>query len=202
MNEDAFPVVDNSDPDGIRLNTSKQLFEIVSATYKEQADLDESVWRAMPFIAALFAIAVTFFRFIEPHFSFSGAALVVVSSLLFCLSLASFALAFVFFVAAVWTRKFEYPSASTQIRDYAASLTIWHRSAGTPDGDIDDQVVNDLRLFMINQISEANKTNLELVRKRLSARSRTIMWMLVGFAFVLANELVMLIARSFGMAGG
>lgn len=202
MNEDALPAVDNSDPDGIRLNTSKQLFEIVSATYKEQADLDESVWRAMPFIAALFAIAVTVIRFIEPHFSFSGAALVFVSSVLYYLSLASFALALVFFAAAVRTREFEFPSASTDIRDHASALTIWHRSAGTPDGDIDDQVVNDLRLFMINQISEANKTNLELVRKRLSARSRTIMWMLVGFAFVLASELVMLIARSFGMAGG
>lgn len=201
MNEDAPLAVDNSDPDGIRLNTSKQLFDIVSATYKEQTDLDESVWRAMPFIAALFAIAVTVFRFIEPHFAFNSSVPVFLSSFFYCLSIVSFFLAFLFFWAAVKPREFEYPAASTQIRNHAAELTIWHHAAKTLDKKIDNQVVNDLRLFMINQLSEVNQINLVVVRKRLAARSNTIIWMFAGFAFVMASEITIFLSKHIELAG-
>ncbi len=195
MSEDAPPVVNNSDPNGIRLNTSKQLFDIVAASYKEQTDLDESVWRAMPFIAALFGIAITVFRFVEPHFSFNTTIAGFAAGLLYLLSIAAFIFAFFFFWAAVKPREFEYPSASDKILNHAKELTAWHRAAKTPEKKIDDEVTNDLRIFMINQLSDVNSTNLIVVRKRLSARSRTILLMLAGFAFVMASEMIIFIDK-------
>ena len=195
MSEDTPPAVDNSDPDDIRLNTSKQLFDIVSATFKEQTDLDESVWRAMPFIAALFGIAITVFRFVEPHFSFNTTIAAFAAGLLYLLSIAAFVFAFVFFWAAVKPREFEYPSAGKKIHNHAKALTAWHRAANTPEKKIDDEVTNDLRIFMINQLSDVNETNLIVVSKRLSARSRTILLMLAGFAFVMASEMIIFIEK-------
>jgi hypothetical protein len=201
MSDDAISDAENSVPQSIRINTSKQLFDIVSGTYKEQSDLDESVWRAMPFIAALFGIAVTVLRFVEPHFDFNGSAFGILSSLFYVVAIIAFILAFFFFWEAVRPRNFEYPSASIEIRDHVEALTVWHYEAGTADDKIDDQVVNDLRIFMIDQLSAANATNLELVRKRLSARSRTILLMLVGFAFVTASEMTIFIFKQVALTG-
>lgn len=176
-----------------RPDTLKLVFEIAAASYKEQTDLDESVWRTMPFIAALFALAVSVIRFIPPHFSFNEAFLISFASLLYVAAIIMFTGAFAYVWMALKPREFEIPAKSLQIRDYAHSLINWHVSAVTEESQIDTKVTSEVRLFMIDQLCNANETNFVLIQKRLAARSRTILLMLTGFALISLSEVILFV---------
>ncbi len=169
----------------------KLLHEFAATAYKEQNDLDESVWRAMPFIAALFGLAVTVIRFVPPHLSFVDGIPRFAASALYVGAMASFVLAFAYFWMVALPRYFETPAKTVEIRDHAAALTIWYESTGKREKPIDFQVADDLRRLMIDQLGNATETNRPVVEKRLAARSRSILLLLAGFAFISFSEMLM-----------
>lgn len=177
----------------IRSDTLKLLHEIVSASYKEQNDLEESVWRTMPFLAALFGLAVTVIRFVPPRLAFASDIIQILASLFYVAAILSFTLAFGYLWSIVWPREFEHPAKSTLIRDHAQALTEWHISTKNSDEIIDSRVVDDVRIFIIDQLSNATETNRDPTLKRLSARSRTILLLLAGLAFISVSEMLMFV---------
>ena len=190
-----------AESEGLRPDTLKFLQEVVTASYKEQADLDESVWRTMPFFAALYGLAVTVIRSIPPHLAFFGDAIEFVASLFYVLSIASFVLAFVYLWIAAMPRYFETPAKSFEIRDHAVALSNWYLSTKAVEKAIDAKVTGDLRRLFVNQVSNATEANRPGVEKRLAARSRTILLLLAGFAFISASEMLMFVTSSFGTIG-
>jgi hypothetical protein len=185
----------------IRSDSLKFLYDVVSASYKEQNDLDESVWRSMPFIAALFGLAVTVIRFVPPHLSFSGDNFQFALSAIYVASMAAFILAFLYFWEVAMPRYFETPAKSVQMRDHAIALTAWYVSEKPNDKGIDAKVTDDMRRLMIDQLSNAIDANRPVVEKRLAARSRTILLLLAGFAFISVSEMITFSMKEFGSRG-
>jgi hypothetical protein len=178
------------DEQSIRSGTLELLFEIVSTSYKEQNDLDESVWRSMPFIAALFGLAVTVIRFVPPHLDFTATWVEVAGSFFYVGSMISFVLAFLYFWQVAMPRYFETPAKSLALRDHASDLTNWYIAENTSDKSIDGKVADDMRRVIINQLGNATEANRPVVEKRLAARSRTILLLLAGFAFISLSEML------------
>lgn len=185
----------------LRSDSLKFLYDVVSASYKEQNDLDESVWRSMPFIAALFGLAVTVMRFVPPHLVFEAAWIQIVASLLYIASIASFVAAFIYFWAVAMPRYFETPAKGIELRDHARALTSYYADKKSADKAIDGKVADDMRNVMIDQLSNAIEANRPVVERRLAARSRTILLLLAGFAFISVSEMLMFSISEFGSLG-
>ena len=115
------------------------------------------------------------------------------ASLFYVAAILSFTLAFGYLWSIVWPREFEHPAKSTLIRDHAQALTEWHISTKNSDEIIDSRVVDDVRIFIIDQLSNATETNRDPTLKRLSARSRTILLLLAGLAFISVSEMLMFV---------
>jgi hypothetical protein len=185
----------------IRSDSLKFLYDVVSASYKEQNDLDESVWRSMPFIAALFGLAVTVMRFVPPHLDFLKNGVQTTTSLLYIASMASFVAAFIYFWSVAMPRYFETPAKGIELRNHARALTSYYADKKTADKTIDGKVADDMRSVMIDQLSNAMEANRPVVEKRLSARSRTILLLLAGFAFISVSEMLIFSMNEFGSLG-
>jgi hypothetical protein len=173
-------------PEQLRSGTLKFLFETSSDAFKQQSDLDESVWRSMPFIGALFGFAISVIGSVSKRHDFSYAP----PDVFYFLSIASFCAAFFYVCLTVVIRNFEYPSKTSETRDYAHKLTAWYKSNKEHHQRIDAKVVDDMRRFMVDQLASANETNLTNVRKRLIARSRAIIFLLFGFLFISVSEML------------
>ncbi len=106
------------------------------------------------------------------------------------LAVASFSAAFLYVCLTVVIRNFEYPAKSSETRDYAHKLTVWYKSNKVHHKQIDAKVVDDMRRLMVDQLASANETNLINVRKRLIARSRSIIFLLFGFFFISVSEML------------
>lgn len=169
----------------LRSETLKFLFETSSEVFKQQSDLDESVWRSMPFIGALFGFAISVIGSVSKRHDFSY----TMPDIFYFLSIGSFCAAFFYVCLTVVIRNFEYPAKSSETRDYAHKLTTWYKSNKEHHQRIDAKVVDDMRRFMVDQLASANETNLTNVRKRLMARSRAIIFLLFGFLFISVSEM-------------
>jgi hypothetical protein len=166
--------------------TLKFLFETSSEAFKQQSDLDESVWRSMPFIGALFGFAISVIGSVSERHDFSWSW----PDILYFFAVASFSAAFFYVCLTVVIRNFEYPAKSSETRDYAHKLTAWYKTNKEHHQRIDAKVVDDMRRFMVDQLASANETNLVNVRKRLIARSRAIIFLLFGFFFISVSEML------------
>jgi hypothetical protein len=171
------------------------LYGLANSNFKAQGDLDESVWRSLSFIAALFALSVAVFRGMEPPLNFHGSWLEAIAGTLYLLGIAWFILAFAFLVWIVWEREFLHPAKDGEVKLYAAELTQWHRSKSRNSGDVGKDVVVDLQLFMVDLLVKANDRNLPLITRRLVGRSRAIILMLAGFAFLCGSEATIFISK-------
>ena len=98
-------------------------------------------------------------------------------------------------------RYFETPAKSIEILDHAVALSNWYLSTKAVEKGIDAKVTGDLRRLFVNQVSNATEANRPGVEKRLAARSRTILLLLAGFAFISASEMLMFAISSFGTIG-
>jgi hypothetical protein len=170
----------------LRSETLKFLFETSSEAFKQQSDLDESVWRSMPFIGALFGFAISVIGSVSKRHDFSLSW----PDMFYFLAVASFSAAFFYVCLTVVIRNFEYPAKSSETRDYSHKLTAWYRANKEHHQRIDAKVVDDMRRFMVDQLASANETNLINVRKRLIARSRAIIFLLFGFLFISVSEML------------
>ena len=74
----------------LRSETLKFLFETSSEVFKQQSDLDESVWRSMPFIGALFGFAISVIGSVSKRHDFSY----TMPDIFYFLSIGSFCAAF------------------------------------------------------------------------------------------------------------
>ena len=170
----------------LRSETLKFLFETSSEAFKQQSDLDESVWRSMPFIGALFGFAISVIGSVSKRHDFSLSW----PDVFYFLAVASFSAAFFYVCLTVVIRNFEYPAKTSETRDYAHKLSAWYKSNKEHYKRIDAKVVDDMRRFMVDQLASANETNLINVRKRLIARSRSIIFLLFGFLFISVSEML------------
>ena len=172
------------------------LYELANSNFKAQTDLDESVWRSMSFVAALFALSVAVFRDVKPQLNFSAIWPDWIAGSLYVVGIACFVAAFGFLVWIVWEREFLHPAKDAEVKHYAVELTEWHRAKAKSRTGTGAKVVDELRLFMIDLLVNANDTNLRLIRGRLVGRSRAILLMLAGFAFICMSEAIMYASRS------
>lgn len=175
--------------------TVKWLYDLASTNFKAQSDLDESVWRTMSFVAALFALSVAVFRDVEPHLKFNGNWPEWLAGAIYLLGIACFCAAFGFLAWIVWEREFLHPARDSDVRRYANELTLWHRSQRVGKGAIDSKVVADLHLFMVDLLVKANDRNLGIIAKRLRGRSRSIIFLLSGFALLCASEALIFLSK-------
>jgi hypothetical protein len=171
------------------------LYNLASSNFKAQADLDESVWRSLSFIAALFALSVAVFRGMEPHLQFHGSWPEWIAGSFYILGIGCFVLSFGFLVWIVWEREFLHPAKDGEVKRYALELTLWHRSKLRKKSDLGETVVNDLQSFMVDLLVKANDRNLPLITRRLVGRSRAIILMLAGFAFLCASEGIIFMSK-------
>jgi hypothetical protein len=177
------PAVANLEPE-----TVQWLYELSTANFKAQTDLDESVWRSMSFVAALFALSVAVFRGVEPHLNFHGSWPEWLAGLLYIVGITCFCTAFGFLMWIVWEREFLHPARDGEVKRYAAELTQWHKSKKAKPEAVDGKVVADLQVFMVDLLVKANDRNFGLISRRLAGRSRSIILMLAGFALLCASE--------------
>ena len=184
-------------PSTLKTATLKTLFDISADAFKQQSDLDESVWRSLPFIAALFGFAISIIGTAAPRHQFSWAA----SNIFYFLAIFAFCVASFYVYLAVRVREFEYPAKTAETRDYAVKLTAWYAANNVHHARIDAKVVDDIRAFMIDQLASANKTNQIHLRKRLLARSFAINIMLVGFLFISVSEAIIFVTDRFPKTG-
>lgn len=171
------------------------LYNLATSNFKAQTDLDESVWRSLSFVAALFALSVAVFRGMKPHLLFRGSWHEWFSGAFYIMGIACFLLAFLFLVWIVWEREFLHPAKDGEVKRYATELAQWHGALQRKSSDVGTKVVEDLQLFMVDLLVKANDRNLPLITRRLAGRSRAIVLMLAGFAFLCASEASMFLGK-------
>lgn len=192
------PATAMSEAGSLQPKTITHLADLAGESFKRQADLDESVWRSLPFFAATIALAAALIGTAAkdvPPFSFTPFALVVHAFLV--LGVASFGWALRWFWTVVRPRDYEYPSTDAAIRTYAEEVTAFHRSHGMMDAALDDIVVSDLQLFMAEQYGNAARTNFAHNAAKMKARSRVMLFMMIGFVLAFACEATIFVDRNF-----
>lgn len=175
--------------------TVKWLYDLANANFKAQSDLDESVWRSMSFVAALFALSVAVFRGVQPHLNLVGSWQEWLAATFYLSGISCFCASLIILTWIVWGREFLHPARDGDVRRYAAELTHWHRSQKAKPDAVDGKVVEDLQLFMVDLLVKANDRNLRLISRRLAGRSRSIIGMLAGFALLCASEATIFMSK-------
>jgi len=185
---------DGSAPMGV--STIKYVADLANDSFKRQVELDESVWRSLPFFAATFAFvaAVTGKAALDAP-TFSGSAFSIIANAFFTLAIGSLAWALRWFWTVLRTREYEIPADDAAVRLYAEQMTTYHHQLGLSGTDLDDKVVEELRLFMIEQYGSAARTNFTHNTARLTARSRVLLFMLAGFVLAFLCEATIFIHR-------
>lgn len=169
--------------------TIKYLSELATDSFKRQVELDESVWRSLPFFGAALALAASIIgrgSADAPPLAWSLYAILTHAAL--GLATLSFAWALRWFWVVVKARDYEYPSADAQVRAYAEEMTKFHRASGMSGTELDDKVVDEMRLFMIEQYGSAARTNFGHNAEKMKARSQVLLFMMIGFVLAFAYE--------------
>jgi hypothetical protein len=166
--------------------TIKYLSELAQASYDRQADLDESVWRSLPFFTAALALAVTLLNGLAarlPAWAIDPWA--IASNLLFWLSVLAFIWTLRWFWEIISPRTYVYPAEDSEVWEYAKANTAYHAALGLNGDDLDQQVLDDLRAFMARQLAYATQRNFTNNARRLKARSQLLLFVMVGFILVI-----------------
>lgn len=181
-------------------DTLEYLADLASESFKRQVDLDESVWRSLPFIAATFAFvaAITGRAASDvPHLSWGFVP--VLANFLFVAALLSLAWTLRWFWVVLRRREYEYPADDAAVRSFAEDMTVYHAALGLTGSDLDKKVLEEMRLFMVEQYGSAARTNLRLNATRLEARSKVLLFILIGFLLAFLCEATIFVQR--GLSG-
>lgn len=109
--------------------TIEYLLKSANASFDRFNDLDESVWRSLPFFAAIFGLAATLVSTTLPSLrAFDWSLYSLLGHGLLVLSVASFGWAFRWFTIITRPRSFEYPADERELREYAGLLAAFHES--------------------------------------------------------------------------
>jgi hypothetical protein len=198
--QNVTPSVSAPEPPNLLESTAVYLRDKASESFSQFNELDESVWRSLPFFAAVFGFAATLIASAIPALlSFDWSLFSWLTHGLLALSVASFGWAFRWFVAITKRRTYEYPADDGEIRGYAEQLTAYHGERGLAGTGLDAKVVHELILVEGAQLADAAKINGVNARERLNARSLTLQFMMIGFGLALANSVTMFVyQRSYG----
>jgi hypothetical protein len=182
------------EPPDLLESTAIYLRDTASQSFDRFNELDESVWRSLPFFAAVFGFAATLIASVIPSLPrFDAPLFAFLAHSLLTLSVVSFAWAFRWFIAITKRRSYEYPAEDREVRAYAERLTAYHAQQGLKDTALDAKVVHELILVEGIQLSDAAKQNGINARERLNARSLTLQFMMIGFGLALANSVTMFV---------
>ena len=174
----------------LEAETVKYLSELAHKSFDRYNELDESVWRSLPFFAATFGLAATVASYAASRLpSLEWAAYVAISHILLLGALLCFAWAFRWFWLIIRPRSFEYPADDTLIRRYAEDVNGYHRAVGLAAADLDKAVVRDLQEFITDQLADAARTNAANARERLAARSQALLFMMIGFLLAFCGSI-------------
>jgi hypothetical protein len=169
--------------------TSEFLVSLAGESFKREVDLDESVWRSLPFFAAAFGLAITLLGYVATAISIPNLRFgVVVADIAFGLSLVAFAWAFRWFWTVVKPMEYQYPPRDLDLLNYAEALKIFHEQSGLSGDNLDAMVADEMRLFMAKQLAAATGKNRGNNAIKVLARSQAILFLMVGFALAIVSE--------------
>lgn len=178
--------------------TVEYVESLASDSFKRQVDLDESVWRSLPFIAATFAfVAAVVGRAAQDVPDFQFGFYEVVTRLLLVAAVFSLAWTLRWFFVVLKPREYEYPADDASVRQFAEEMTNYYAELNLAGDDLDKKVVEELRLFMVDQYGSAARTNLRLNAVRLQARGKVLLFILIGFVLAFSCEAAIFLHRDF-----
>ncbi|WP_157013731.1 hypothetical protein [Sphingomonas parapaucimobilis] len=196
---DADGIADDSSTN-IGSNSVKFLVDLASESFKRQLELDESVWRSLPFFAATFAFVATIIGKSSedvPRWGESLSGNVAFIMLMF--SVSSLAWALRWFWVVIRPREYEYPAPDSKVMEYAVGIRQFYADSGVSDPErLDEKTLGELRLFMIDQYGSASTTNLRHNAVKLKARPKVLLFMLLGFALAFVCEAIIFIGTHVG----
>jgi hypothetical protein len=178
------------------LDVAEHLRDAAQSTFDRYSELDESVWRSLPFFAAGFGLSATLMQTLFPYLpSLEFRPVAVVSHLILLLSLLSFVWSFRWFWQVTLGRSYEYPSDDTELRLYAANLSDFHSANGLAGEPLYARVKLELVKLEGVQLAEAAQANGQQTRERLKARSQCLRFLTIGFALALANSAIIFVGE-------
>lgn len=176
------------------------LVSVASDSFKREVDLDESVWRTLPFFVGAFGLALTLLSYISTasrtsHATWSS----VLTYILFATSLGAFGWAFRWFWTVVSPQEYQYPPSDQDLLIYAEGLTSYHKRMGLAGEALDDTVAEEMKVFVAGQLAAASGHNREKNAIKVLARSQAILFLMVGFALAIVTEAVIFVDnRAYG----
>jgi len=190
--EDPVPPVSNPNPisEGQFLGPEavEYLSEIAKDAYDQQAELNESVWRSLPFFAAVLGLAVTLMGRAAVDLPALDVSLYGSSTnAMFFLSGVSFAWAFRWLWLVLSSRDYEYPSDQAEVQIFAEQMVAYHSALGLSGPELDMRVTQELRAFRAQQLGDAARANLANNTVKLNARSQLLLFMMIGFLLAMAT---------------
>lgn len=170
-------------------DTIKYLGDLAAESFKRQSELDESVWRSLPFFAAIFAFVATIVgKSAVDAPAWNGSYYTAATITLLGVATLSMAWTLRWFWVVLRPREYEYPAPDFAIREYAEQIAEYHAGNGVPPRDLDAKVLTDIRLFMLDQYGSAAATNLTHNVAKLKARTKVLLFLLLGFVLAFACE--------------
>ena len=181
--------------------TTQLLADLANDSFKRQAELDESVWRSLPFFGATLALAAAIIGRVASDAPLpSQLAFPLLTNVALVLSTASFGWALRWFWSVVRAREYEYPASDIDVHGYAVAMAAYYAATGSPLADSDGQVVHELRSLMFDQYANAARTNFSHNSERMKARSQVLLFMMVGFMLAFSAEALIFVHRAAGRA--
>lgn len=181
-------------------DTIKYLGDLASDSFKRQIELDESVWRSLPFFAATFAFVATIIGKSAtdvPHWNKSTSG--KIAFVMLFLAVCSLAWSLRWFWVVLRPREYEYPAPDDRVKEYASGIRQFYIESGVSDSKtLDGKTLAELRLFMIDQYGNASTTNLGHNAAKLKARPKVLLFMLLGFALAFACEAIIFVNTHVG----
>lgn len=178
----------------MKAKTADYMEKLAESSFNRQADLDESIWRSLPFFGVSLGLAATMIGTAASDApAISTSLYAVVTNLMLLASTGCFGWALWWFWQVVQGRDYEIPASDVLVREYAEDMTVFHEANGLIGDDLDEKVVEELRLFMIDQYSDAATANFKENARKTSARSQVLLFMLVGFVLAFMCEAVIFV---------
>lgn len=191
---------DDADASPLASGTIKYLSDLAEGSYKRQAELDESIWRSLPFLTTTFAVITALIGRAGtdlPLWTRSVYAITV--HFLLTAAVASMGYALSWIVRMLLPREYEFPASDEAVLQYAEQMTVFYAAEGLKSEELDEKVEDELRLFMIDQYGKGASSNLRQNVGKLNERGQALQFMLLGFLLAFACEATIFVHdRAFG----
>lgn len=170
------------------------LSDVIGDSFKREVDLEESVWRTLPFFVAAFALAITLMSYIsDATRQLSSMWASILAYLLFAASVAAFAWAFRWFWSVVRPLEYQYPPSDEDLLTYSDGLADYHRQMGLAGDALDEALATDMKVFVTSQLAAASGKNRTNNAIRVLARSQAILFLLIAFGLAILSEAIIFV---------